>query len=214
MVFSLQTTALAELGRGAFCDCTCLTAVSLPQTLRTVGPQVFDGCCALSAIALPESVTSVASYAFSVCNSLTSLILPRSLTAIGAGAFMHSGITSLTLPPALTQIGPRAFTSCRELTSVTLPHALTTAGDEAFRDCARLSSVVFRPPVSRAVLIVWAVGSSHHRANWQVTTLRHSRNVLRLIAQLGVDNRDVDSVEPDGDGNVFGGCPCRVVPGS
>ena len=115
-------------------------------------------------------------------------------------------ITKVVIPNGIDAISDYAFYVCTGLTSVTLPHALVHVGDKAFRACTALTSVVFRPPVSRGAFIAWSVGSSRHRANWQLTTLKQSRNVLRLITTLALWSRDVTSVDPDGSKEVFWWC--------
>jgi hypothetical protein len=113
-----------------------------------------------------------------------------------AGTFENCvNLTSVTLPNTVTTIGERAFKNCRELTSITLPNAVTIERG-AFCDCPKLTSVVFRPPVSWGAFVCWAVGSSRNRDNCQLTTLRHLRNVLRLITTFALwslkDGSDID----------------------
>merc|ERR1712025_433607 len=113
-------------------------------------------------------------------------------------------------PETLSSIECSAFTRCIGLTSLTLPHNLADVESCAFADCTGLTSVVFRPPVGRAVFIAWAVSSMRNRDNWQLTTLKQSRNVLRLITALALESRDVGSVDPDGSNGVFYGCTALV----
>ena len=40
------------------------------------------------------------------------------------------------------------------------------------------------PLASRAAFIIWAVGSSRNRANWQLTIVKRARNVMRLITRF------------------------------
>jgi hypothetical protein len=54
--------------------------------------------------------------------------------------------------------------------------------------------------------MTWAVGSSRHRDNWQLTTLKHSRNILRLIIELTLWSRDVSSLDPDEQKGLFLRC--------
>jgi len=82
---------------------------------------------------------------------------------------------------------------------------LTSVGDCAFGDCTGLTAVAFRPRLSGA-FIAWAVGSMRNRVNWQLTTLKQSRNVLRLITALALERRDVATVDPGGRKEVFSGC--------
>ena len=139
--------------------------------------------------------------------NVANIVVPHGVKAIGSGAFDGcSGLTSLTLPNSVKRIDNHAFYGCSGLTSVSLPHGLDTVGSRAFEDCKSLTSVVFRPPVSRGAFIAWAVGNSRHRDNWQLTTLKRLRNVLRLVVVLSVEVRDVSTVDPGGRNHVFTGC--------
>ena len=114
---------------------------------------------------------------------LTSLVLPNKLTRLGHWCFSGcSGLTgSLALPDTLVELGDFAFNGCCGLTSLTLPHALARVGIYAFQLCSGLASVAFRPCMrgTSGPFIAWAVGNSRNRDRWQLTTLKHSRNVLR-----------------------------------
>ena len=57
------------------------------------------------------------------------------------------------------------------------------------------------------VVRAWSVVSSRNRANCQRTTLKHTRNVLRLITALTLERRDaVSTVDPNGLKAVFNDC--------
>ena len=141
---------------------------------------------------------------FHTCTGLTTLTLPDSLTTISEYTFLEcAGLTTLTLPDQLTTIGQHAFGGCSSLISLTLPHKLTNVGKFAFGNCPAITSIIFRPSVSRGVIIAWSVGNSRNRANWQLTTLKRLHNVLRLITAFALERRDVTTVDPDGSKKVF-----------
>ena len=73
---------------------------------------------------------------------------------------------------------------------MSLPHSLADVGDGAFADCYDLTSVDLCS-MSRPVLIVWAVGNSHNRDNWRLTSVMRLRNVLALITELTLESHDV-----------------------
>ena len=169
----------------------------------------FEFCTKITSVIIPCGIKTIGGGSFQYCWNLTSLILPDDgLNYIGPVAFAScSRLTSLTLPNGLTTIEGYAFSECVSLTSVSLPHSLTNIGPCAFIECPVLSSVLFRRPVYRAGFITWAVGSSRHRKNYQVTTLKHTCNVLRLITLMALRCRNVTSVDPDGILEVFRSCP-------
>ena len=198
---------LTRIGASAFQDCWSLTSVTLPDTLTSISQDAFRGCSGITSLTLPSTITSIEDCAFYACVGITSISFPDTLTVIGCGAFtLCTGITSLRLPDNLTRLGMSAFERYRGITAVTLPHKLTTVYAFSFAACAAMQSIAFRPPVSRGAFIAWIVGSSRNRSNWQVTSVKHLRNVLRLITTMAVWSRDVTSLDPDGTGCVLEGC--------
>ncbi|MBQ6979184.1 MAG: leucine-rich repeat protein, partial [Clostridia bacterium] len=83
-----------DILRGAFYNCSLLTAINIPDTLTSIGSYAFYYCSSLESIEIPDSVTSIGSYAFYYCSSLESIEIPDSVTSIGSYAFY--GCKSLT----------------------------------------------------------------------------------------------------------------------
>ena len=90
----------------AFCGCSELTSISIPNSVTTIGFFAFDGCRNLTSITIPASVTSIRNSAFRNCSSFTSISIPNTVTTIGDEAFRGcSGLTEIvmigTTPPSL-----------------------------------------------------------------------------------------------------------------
>jgi len=81
-------TKLISVGDGAFGDCTSLTSVVLPDSLRQLGESAFGRCDSLTSMVLPESLTHVGTWAFAECTSLTSVVLPDS-AELGFSVFFY-----------------------------------------------------------------------------------------------------------------------------
>ena len=125
----------------AFAEDTCITSVSIPNSVTSIGDSAFYGCMGLTSVTIPNSVTSIGSYAFAWCKGLTSVTIPNSVTSIGSYAFAWcKGLTSVTIPNSVTSIGEWTFYECEGLTSVTIPNSVTSIGEEAFYDCTGLTS--------------------------------------------------------------------------
>ncbi|MCD8207951.1 MAG: leucine-rich repeat protein [Bacteroidales bacterium] len=114
-----------ELGEYAFCGCTALTEVILPESTEVVSVSAFYDCVSLSSIGIPSRVKVIEESAFEGCASLTG-----DLTA---------GENGTSLPEGLKIIGDRAFCGDVKL-AVTIPSTVEKIGEEAFFQCWNDSS--------------------------------------------------------------------------
>ena len=136
-------TKLTTVGTGAFCGCSSMTTIVLPDSLMQIGMSAFQDCASLTSVVFPDSLTQICDSALAGCTSLTSVVLPDSLTQIGEQAFQDcTSLTSVVLPDSLTQLGGGAFQDCTSLTSMVLPDSLTEIGKWAFLRCSSLMSVI------------------------------------------------------------------------
>ena len=74
-------------------------AVTIPDTITSIGGSAFSGCSGLTSVTIGNSVTNIGAYAFRNCSGLTSVTIGNSVTSIGSYAFYNcSGLTSVTIP--------------------------------------------------------------------------------------------------------------------
>ena len=126
----------------SLCRSTCISSISIPNSVTSIGENAFKSCSALTSISIPNSVTSIGENAFNSCSALTSVTIGNSVTSIGGNAFEDcSSLTSVTIGESVTSIGKKAFAYCSGLTSVTIPNSVTSIGDDAFRNCFGLTSI-------------------------------------------------------------------------
>ena len=127
---------------GAFCNCSGLTSITIPDGVTSIGNYAFSGCTGLTSIAIPDGVTSIGDLAFSGCTGLTSVTIPDGVTSIGERTFYNcTGLTSVTIPDGVTSIGDYAFCDFTGLTSITIPDGVTSIGRGAFSGCSSLESI-------------------------------------------------------------------------
>ena len=106
--------------------------------LTSIASNAFAGCSSLAAVTLPNTITSIGQNAFGInsqgvgCTSLSSIVFPNSLTTIGFEAFYQSGLTEVSLPYSVTTIGALAFGDCNNLVAVSLPATVNQIEGNAF----------------------------------------------------------------------------------
>ena len=126
----------------AFMDCTNLTTISLPETLRTIGTSAFYGCSNLDGVTLPSSLTAIGTSAFAECTALTSVAIPSGVTTVNMEAFKNcKSLTEVTVAAGVQKIDDNVFEGCENLESILLPSSLKTLGWYAFQNCKSLKSV-------------------------------------------------------------------------
>ncbi|MES2658146.1 MAG: leucine-rich repeat protein [Verrucomicrobiota bacterium] len=82
----IEGKPVTAIGSNAFAHCTKMTAVSIPNSIKTIGKRAF-GTCGLSSVTIPESVTHIRAGAFRKCSLLKSVTIGSGVTSIGGGAF-------------------------------------------------------------------------------------------------------------------------------
>ena len=132
---------------GAFGNCTALTGIEIPATVRTIAVGTFNGCTALKSVTF-ESDSQLETIkgthfegnyygTFSDCISLESITIPASVKSIEYSAFR--GCTSLSdisfaENSVLTTIGDYAFYQCPILHTMDAANCrlIASIGEEAF----------------------------------------------------------------------------------
>lgn len=142
------TQALAD---SVFAECI-FTAVTLPDSLQTVGNETFLYCSGLTSIQVSPGnpyLNSVDGVLFRTGDS-TLLAYPHGKTEdtysvpqgtqhLADDVFSGCSFCAVSLPDSLLSIGDRAFRFCMDLTSINLPAGLQSIGEEAFFDCQELA---------------------------------------------------------------------------
>jgi len=152
-----RTRKVTSIGDYAFCDCSGLTSITIPNSVTSIGDYAFCDCSGLTSITIPNSVTSIGVWAFDGCKGLKKVIVKDIAAWCGIKFYdYHSNplyhakhiysdedteITNLIIPNSVTSIGNAAFAGCSSLTSITIPNSVTSIGDGAFYLCYGLTSV-------------------------------------------------------------------------
>ena len=98
----------------------------------------------ISAITIPDSVTSIGRCAFHDCTGLTSITIPDSVTSIDDYAFWGCiGLTNVTIGNGITRLGYHMFDNCTGLTSIVIPKNVNCIDQSAFNQCANLTDIYY-----------------------------------------------------------------------
>jgi hypothetical protein len=78
---------IEQIAGYAFADCSDLTAIHLPASLKIVDTEAFWNCVGVTEIVIPDNVDTIADYAFDYMENVTKITLPANLKLIGAWVF-------------------------------------------------------------------------------------------------------------------------------
>lgn len=110
--------SVTTIGAGVFANNTAITSVVLPDSVTSLGSGVFQGCSNMSSITLSNALSSIPDNTFRECTSLGSVSIPGSVTTIGSNAFYQTGISSVSIPASTTSISTDAFQQAKNLTAM------------------------------------------------------------------------------------------------
>jgi hypothetical protein len=83
----LSLTAIDSIGKDGFKNCTALSAVVLPATLRSIGDGAFKNCTALQNVVYGKATQTIGASAFENCALLENIVIGEQVTSIGENAF-------------------------------------------------------------------------------------------------------------------------------
>ncbi len=153
------TEGVTTIGSYAFAQCTKLTCITIPTSLKSSNTSPFDSCYQMKAVYITDleawcnidfnhlfaNPVYFAKNLYLNGELVTDLVVPDGITAIKDYAFFRcTGITSVTLPKGVTSIGQGAFWQCNKLASMTIPGSLVSVGGLAFNDCTQLNTVYYQ----------------------------------------------------------------------
>ncbi|MBQ7683573.1 MAG: leucine-rich repeat domain-containing protein [Bacteroidaceae bacterium] len=147
VTFNGKKFTVVSIGEYAFRDCTQLTSVTIPNSIRTIKDYAFYNCSQIIGLTIPDSVTSIGVGAFEGCSAIVSMKIPNGVPAISDETFYGcTALKTLVLPASVASIGAEALTRCTSLLSLYLG-ATTPPGCEpnAFEKVDRTWVTVYVP---------------------------------------------------------------------
>lgn len=135
-------TGLKEIAHGAFKGCSGLENIDLSTcNIENIQSSAFSECTSLTSVKFPSSLRQIYGSAFSETPALQAVTFNDGLDGIGSSAFSNSGLTTVTLPNSLTYLGSSAFSDCKDLASISINAGITKIPKNCFSGCNALTSV-------------------------------------------------------------------------
>ena len=133
---------IKNIGDYSFWQSEKISAISLPDTLETMGSNAFSHLKSLTEITIPKNVKEISDSCFQSCDNVKTLTFEGDIiTSIGDMAFTSLAIADLELPSTVTSIGSNSFAHCVNLKSVDIPSNVKTIESGAFYNCNTMTSV-------------------------------------------------------------------------
>ena len=121
--------------------CSCISSVTIPDSLIYIGAGVFDGTSWMEQKRAENPLVVINNILIDGSQCKGDVVIPEGVTKIVDNAFSYNQeIVSVTLPDSLKQIGWCAFYGCSALKSVHLSEGLEEIGNCAFENCTALES--------------------------------------------------------------------------
>ena len=154
--FEGVTCYVKSIAKEAFCNCSSLTSITIPNSVTSIGENAFKNCSLRKVIVSDIAAWCNISFGNYLSNPLyyahhlysdenteiTNLIIPEGVTSIMEYCFAYcSSLSSINIPNSVTSIGGGAFRDCSSLTSITIPNSVTSIEQNTFYGCTSLTSI-------------------------------------------------------------------------
>lgn len=135
---------ITRIDSAAFCRCTALTRLRLPERLKYVGDYAF-AYCGFPYVNIPAAVNHIGKGAFSYCQYVVDILVDdknaKFTDSNGSSCIVDQntmtlvqGCSGTIVPDRVKRIADEAFAGCVDLYEIKLPKSVVEIGNDAFRE--------------------------------------------------------------------------------
>ncbi|MBQ3404302.1 MAG: leucine-rich repeat protein [Oscillospiraceae bacterium] len=139
-------SGLQTIGTWAFAYCPNLVNLTFANTNTTllICQRAFCGCTGLKTLDLPDNVDFDYDDQFMGCTGFTSVRIGNGATHIPASCFYScTNLETASIGNNVTEIGMSAFENCEKLNCIFIPKSVNEICSDAFNNCTGLKDVYF-----------------------------------------------------------------------
>ena len=134
----------------AFYYCTGLVAVTIPNSVKTIGMHSFESCSSLSSLTIGSGVEVIGRSAFYTCGNLNTIIVDANNPFYNSNGnaivetstnILLRGCKNTIIPDCVTVIGLGAFSCVNGMTTITIPDNVVSIDTCAFILCQDLVDI-------------------------------------------------------------------------
>lgn len=146
-----KTYEVVGITESAFMNCSKLTKIVIPASVKTIGTMAFYNCQALEEVIVQGGLEEIPDYCFGGCRSLKLLSVAGEVNRLGVEAFVRcSALEQLQMPKGVTVIDVRCFNSCTSLNEIAIPQSVTVLQDSVFYNCSKMLTA-FLPETLKSI---------------------------------------------------------------
>ncbi len=197
-------TGLTSIGYSAFCGCSNLTSLKIPNGVENIYEKTLSGCSSLQSLSISGSVRYIYAKSFDDCINLKELRLEdgtsnlnlnyswRDALGVGGHAFYRCPLESVYLGRGLIydsdrEYGYSPFYNKTNLTNVTIGNNVTIISSNLFRSCTGLTSITIPDNVK-------TIGESAFYGCSSLNNLQWSEGLEKIMKDAFSDCSNLPSV--------------------
>ncbi|CEM62018.1 leucine-rich repeat domain-containing protein [Treponema phagedenis] len=143
-----RTKPITAIAGNGFMNCTSLTEISIPDSIREIPDSAFKNCSMVRKLTIAPTIAEIGVAAFMNCGNLQEIHITAGIQKIRNSAFANCvSLKEITFEKGeeLT-IYERAFTNCG-FSKLIFPDRIVSIKNAAFYNCKELTQIALTSPV-------------------------------------------------------------------